>query len=232
MTKDSYEPDSGGLLDHYVGTIEDAFFGTDSRYNNGETLLMFWHMRTDNPDVPEVDERFSCGGGWETLDGGKTAENSQGKTRFHPSSLYGKIIQRCVKEFEIRDLLEDRGESYEAKIWEGLVFEMGREDIDYGGEIGKRERLLPQKFAGLAGSETSPPGEKPAQVESGGNGETVAALLESLPDDLVEQLRAARQESSSHVQFVDRCMDLTGVVGNDILVRAIAVEDLLWKELA
>lgn len=232
MTKDSYEPDSGGLLDHYVGTIEDSFFGTDSRYNNGETLLMFWHMRTDNPDVPEVDERFSCGGGWETFDGGKTAENSQGKTRFHPSSLYGKILQRCVKDFDIRDLLEERGDSYEAKIWDGLVFEMGREDIDYGGDIGKRERLLPQRFVGLAGSESPPEAEKPVQAESEPAGENVGELLASLPADLVEQLRAARQDATSHVQFVDRCMDLTGVVGNDRLVRAIAVEDQLWKELA
>lgn len=225
--KESYEPDAGGLIDHYVGEIEDAWFSTDSRYNDGQTLLMFWKMQTDNVDVPELEERFSCGRDWESMDGGKTAEHPQGKNKFHPSSLYGKIIQRSVNEFGIRELLESRGESYEAAIWPGLRFEMSREAVDYGGEIGKKDRILPQRFMGVVGD-----GGDGAPAPSPAAPAPVTSILDELDPALVEQLKALRADSTSHPQFVDRCMDLQGVIGNDKLVRAIATEDQLWRELS
>jgi hypothetical protein len=49
---------------------------------------------------------------------------------------------------------------------------------------------------------------------------------------MIQQLKVCRGASANHGEFVDKAILLTGVAQNDTLIKAIADETQLWKELA
>lgn len=196
--KSSYDTTSG-LLDDFDCEITSARFAVIPDYNP-DTLLLIWETTTNDPDVPEYQISFPMGSGWETMDGGKTATHERGKTQFTGSSWMGMLINRCVKVLGIRDLLQSRGEATEAHIWEGLRFHLNSEEVDYGGEIGTRSRLLPTEFLGEGG--TAQPVSRSAAPTA-----TAADNGEMDPRKLKALVTVMAKRSTDHATFMDAVLD-------------------------
>lgn len=163
MSYGSWDTETG-LIDDYDYTIEVATFTTDSRYNDGQTLLLKWEGTAVTADGEAIDHMLllPCGSGWESRDGGRSATHDKGKTRFNRSSIIGKIIDRCIKDLGMGDVLMPRGEPTESQTWEGLTFHMKREVINFGGGIGEKEREMPVAFVGADGATNGAAAPAPA----------------------------------------------------------------------
>lgn len=210
-----------GLLDDVDVTIEKAYFATDARYNQGFTLLMHWEGTTNSEDNPTFHEMIPCGDGWQSLDGGKTATHPKGKKRFVSSSVYGRIIDRCINEFKIGDILRKRGTPTEAKVWVGLRFHMKREKLEFGSGLEARERLMPVKFLGVAEQAPATKGETQEQTE---------AKVHQLA--LYAKVKALAKQEKSFEKFVEKAMEIEGVADDSELVaRIIDEENGVWAEV-
>lgn len=181
----SWDTDSSsGFLTGFTGTVEDSFFGTDPRYNNGETLLLQWEITVGevtqddyDGEVPEtLTVSFPCGKDWITEDG-VTAEHPRGKETFHSSSIYGKLIDAVTGkvanygdiasrtdgadlEVELGPLmamLEERGDPTDASVWKGLELAFAEVCFDYGENRKTGERMVANRTmpVGVVG-ETKP----------------------------------------------------------------------------
>lgn len=142
-----------GFLDDFDGTVKDQWFEFDPEYNDGETLVLKLEMLTDDEDEPETTQLYPCGDGWETDKDGKVCKREDGKTKpFNKKSGVGLLIG-AANDAGATDTLRERFEGeglgpFHADWWHGLTFHWKRTEINYGGEIGTRERLLPEKFIG------------------------------------------------------------------------------------
>lgn len=237
VSREDFDTESG-LLTDYEGEVVDSWFAVDDKFGNTQ---LFLKQSTDSATVPEITERFSVGGSWKSFDGGKTVENQENpdKTKIHESSRYGLLIRRCSDTvdkggLDMLDTFIERGHSpREAAMWLGLRFSWAQFEKPYTmkQEDGtKTEGIskfnLPVAFLGAEGNPTSGGSTSSDQASA------PSTALDGLSDELVAQLKETRQAASSHGEFVDKAIGLTGVLGNDTLVKAIADENILWKELA
>lgn len=229
---ESFEGESG-LLDDYDALITDAWFSTDARINNGDTLCLFWKMQvTVDGEVQEeeIEEFWPCGPDWESLDGGDTAEHPKGKGKFNKASKVQRMIAMAL-EAGAGSVLASRGTAQTSKIWVGLKFHMKRDSYEYNyqGKPGKAEILGPVAFLGE--------GDGAAAVSSGSSTTPTpetgpSELLTSLSDETRAALKEIKDKSEgSHNAFVDGAMELTAVTSDSNLVMAIADPDGLYKEL-
>lgn len=219
--EETYELTSG-LLDDYDAEVEDAWFGTHPKFGNGQTAILYWKMKTDDDETPEVEGMFSCGADWESLDGGKTVEHPKGKTKFSNQSAIGTLIARAI-ELGAGPTLMARGPAQHAEVWVGMRFHMKRETYTYriqGGEEKTGERLLPEKYLGAEGTDTT---ASPAEPKT--------SALEGMDEALVTTLREMKTSTANHSAFVDAAMELTSVTSNPTLVMALAAPDGLYAEL-
>lgn len=232
-----------GVLENYILTVEDAWFTTDARYNNGETLLLKWKghavdAETGEPvsfseDEEEMEVSFPVGKTeqWSSPDGGKTAVKAGGRNKPHVNSAFGKVITRAladektqvvdgVKGFGIGGLLQSRGASQtEAKIWVGLKFLMRNEETNYGGEIGTKGRIMPVAFEGEADG-----GVAGSSATSTPRGETGTAAGGSSNKALEAKLTVLAKNSDSHSAFVDKALDIDGVADDEALLASVVDE--------
>lgn len=204
-----------GLLDEYQGTITRSWFATDARYNDGNTIMLHWEIATNDPEFPEVTEKFPCGSGWDSRDGGKTIAHELGKVKFNKNSIYGRIVDRLTKaDGSLHDALttiKGRGRPTSADIWEGLTFHFKREEHNYGGDIGVKSRVMPLKFVGLD-----------AQVSTESTkAEAAPAATTEIDPVVAAKLRKAVTDAANHQEFVDAAMAVDGVVGDDDLLASI-----------
>lgn len=219
---ESWETETG-LLDSYDGTIQRAWFATDARYNDGNSIMLHWEIATNDPDVTETVEKFPVGGGWDSPDGGATVVNEKGKQKFNKASIYGKIVERVqAPDGSLHDafpVVKSRGRAQQASVWEGLTFHFEREEFDYGGEIGKRSRTMPVAFLG-ENAQASLSTSAPATTAT-----AVAAAPEAATADVdpvvAAKLRNAAKESDSHTAFLDAAMAIDGVTTNDALLAQV-----------
>lgn len=74
---DEYDPfrTDSGFKDDFDGEVVEAWFSTDPQYNSGKTLLYFCKVLAD--DGEEVENRYGTGTGWNSYDGGITAEHEK-----------------------------------------------------------------------------------------------------------------------------------------------------------
>lgn len=228
---ESYETTSG-LVDDFDLEIVDAWFATDSRYNNGQTSMLFWKVNplsnVDDSVPPEFWDggiRFACGKDWESSDGGKTVAHPGGTKKFNAQSAYGMLINRAV-ELGAGDVLKAKGPTQDASIWPGLRFHMKREEYSFNikGEEVKRDRLLPTSFDGVGdGTATA---STPAAAAT-----PKASALEGMDEAVVEKLRGLKADTADHSAFVDAVMDLPDLSGDTKVVMAIATPDGVYAEL-
>lgn len=232
MSREEFDTESG-LISDYVGEVIDAWFAVDDKFGNTQLYLK---QTTDQPSVPEITERFSVGGAWRSFDGGVTIENAENpdKTKIHESSRYGQLIRRVMDDLpqEAGDTIAARGNPRTAATWIGTRWRWGQVAKDYtmkqdDGTVtkGTSKYNMPVEFLGMAGEGAAP---------SSPTASTATSTLDGLglSDEMVASLREVRAASATHGEFVDKAVGLTGVLGNDTLVKAIADESQLWKELA
>lgn len=227
----SYDPfaTSTGLIDQYSGTVVESWFGINPRYSETAHLL-FWKIKLDDPaafpqiEDGEIQEQFSLGPKWESLDGGNTVEfPGNDKKNFNANSQYGTIINRAVGEWALRDILSARGVPTEAKIWTGLRFEFMSQiltkpfkDQNTGEMVEPKPKVMPVAYLGDSPEDIFVPD---FDISSLG-----------LTNEQETELRQAAESSDSYGQFLDRAMKLQWVAGDGKMVGALA-DQSLWQAI-
>lgn len=150
QSKSSWDTTSG-LWEGGFGKIESAKFDTDVEFADGEIAFLELVVLTDDEDHPEQKIRYSCGksGGWDVVKKGAAVESSAGKKQFNKNSKLGIFINAVVAAAKAANKLSEmqkRGETYEAATFDGLAFEWGIIEVNYGGEIGTQEVTVPVKW--------------------------------------------------------------------------------------
>lgn len=145
---DPFKGTSG--LEPFDGSIIGARFGYDSKYNDGQSLVLLLDIKNIE-DGEEQTRFYSVGRGWEEADGGKSAARENGKDPegFNDQTAYHAFIQGAFKS-GAEDVLRGRGlMPWEAELWTGLNFTFGPES--YQDQDGKdRTRFVPTDFLGEA----------------------------------------------------------------------------------
>lgn len=226
-----------GLVDDFVLRVDKSWFATDARYNNGETLLLNWQGAVDQPIGSDGDMEFTAsfpvGGGWVSNDGGDTAESEKGRAKFNSSSIYGRIVDSAIAEKKdgglgIGSLVKGRGRPTQAKIWEGLTFRMKQVEFNYGGEIGKKSRLMPVEFLGE--------NVDPADFATGGDVRAATGTASTSTETtasagtLEARLKAMAKTTDTHAAFVDKALEIPEVSEDAALLERVVDEAGLYTE--
>jgi hypothetical protein len=217
-------PLESGLRDDFDATIVRSTFGTDARYQAGAVVLLKWDLAGVAEDGPFEDTvLITLGSNWTTLDGGATITHESGKDRyFGAQSHYGKIIERC-KEIGVGEALGARGNPFQAKVWEGLNFHFIRESINYGGEIGSREKVMPTVFNGEGAA--APVAAPVAPVASNVTNIAAAPAAASTNGAVIRaKLTAAAKQAADFSSFLDAAMEIPGVAEDDAIVAEVIDE--------
>lgn len=249
---DAYDPFKGdtGLKENYDGTIVDAWFGTDSNYNDGNTLLAYMKVAAD--DGEEVELRYPCGPDWGSFDGGETAEHPRGESKgFSTNVAYYQFFAEALNvgaDEELRGRSKGVGGGKgprAAVIWKGLRFhfDLHRETKKFkdrtSGEMVEREvvRTLPTAFLGTgeggqvanpsgAATQTAAPTPTSAPVASDpAASDPFAGLPAGIRERAVELAR-----SQDYKTWVDSMLELDGVVSSATLVMQLG-NDALYNQL-
>ena len=228
-----WEPvETSGLPDNIDFTIVKAEFGYDAAYNNGEQILFMIHAAETDAEGQPYRSFYSLGkaGGWETLDHGRSvvSQTNPPATGFNKQSAYWKFIEAALSA-GAGSVIQARGTPDNASIWEGLRFHLDRVNVDYGGEIGTRQFLLPTNFLGEAGKvEASQPAAESAVAEpvagsNGGSGATTNIL------DV--KLLALAKNSESHDTFIEAVMEkYPEVTNNEELFGRVLDENGIYAQ--
>jgi hypothetical protein len=207
---------STGLYTDFSGVIEDSHFGTDARYNNGETTLLLWKVRPSDIEVTTddgtIELAYPVGGGWFSYDGGETIEHTDGKSKVNTNAVYGKIIDWALEE-GLGDTLRGKGTPLEANVWQGLGFRFEEVEFNYGGEIGKKKRVMPVEV-----------------LTADGAGSAAAEDTKDTLEGFGEELKALAENSPNEEAFTESALALTGITDHANLVTRIA-DGSLFDEL-
>lgn len=187
-----------GLLDNFEFTVTKSWFGTHEKYQGGQVVLLQWEGVTDSLDYPINNVWYSFGTGWISKDGGLTIEHESGNPEkfFQKNSQYNRIIRRCVDDFGLKDLMEDRGDPFHADIWVGLKFLMVAEEQqqiknrETGQMESPRPKVMPAKFLGVV--ESNGTGAKAATAKATTTATTSTATGSETPKEKMERLRAEK----------------------------------------
>ena len=238
MVDTDYTDDWGtesGLIDNFVIRVDESWFATDARYNNGETLLLNWKGKVDQPIGSDGESEFTVsfpvGGGWVSNDGGVSAVSEKGKAKFNKQSIYGRIVESAMKGkgdedgLGIFDIVKGRGRPTQAAIWTGLTFRMRQVEFNYGGEIGKKSRVMPVEFLG---ENADPDGFAEAGAGAGA-GAGVSASSNGA-GDLETRLRVVAKAAADHAAFVDKALEIPEVSEDAALLERVVDETKIYSE--
>jgi hypothetical protein len=218
-----------GLVTDYEGVIADAFFqlNSESQFGDPQTQLRLKFATTDDK---VVEERWNCGPDWVSNDGGETVTHPGGKKKFNQNAQAGKFVKAAMEamlqELTIDDL-KARGAPTTAKTWLGLRFFMeattssGKNRTT--GEDWSSTKNYPTKFMGM-GEETS--------------GEVGVGTVALIPSDPLERLTGDNVAKVTLLaktlpfgEWLDKVMEVEGVLGNDELVALLPDESGLYTTL-
>lgn len=240
MVDNDYTDDWGtdsGLVTDFVLRVDEAFFATDARYNGGETLLLNFKGKTDKPIGQDGENEYTvsypCGSGWVSNDGGESAVSEKGASKFNNQSIMGKIVTSVMTPkseggLDIMNLLKSRGRPTQAKTWKGLTFRFETVEFNYGGEIGKKERVMPVEFIG----ENVDPATGVAGAAGAGAGAATATATEGTTGAgaLEARLRAMAKTTDTHAAFVDKALEIPEVSADSALLERVVDENALYAE--
>lgn len=248
---------STGLPDQLDITIEEAWFEFDPQYNDGQTLVFKITGMTNDEEFGEAGRgtlMYPCGAGWNVADRGAKAVREDGNERkgFNNGSGYGLFIDAAIGCDGAENVLrsEGRGDPRNAGMWVGLSWHVDRKERDYGGDIGKRSRLLPTKFLGEGGISGTPnkatgpakkatgPVKSAGPVKAAGPVKKAApAAVQELPADeptntgaggfapgdaLYDTLYAMALAAPDHDTFMEQAFSsVEGVNGNEEVEAAV-----------
>lgn len=183
---DLWELDSG--LREGVMTVVSASFSFTAGYNNGNTMLLTLIGYDEAGE--EMSAKYSCGGDWDTPDGGRTITHPS-KSKINKNSAYGHFLDYAMKLPELLALLKQRGTPRTAAIWHTLILDLENVEFSYGknktGEqIPSSVRLMPVAFKGVASGN----GPAPAPAQNIPQMQTVPQVVQpiaSVPATIVQQ---------------------------------------------
>ncbi len=236
-----------GLIDDFDFTITNAFFAPDASYMEGTQTLLHWEGTTDDPDNAEYSMFWGLGKGWNSPDGGKTIvhESDKADKFFNENSLIWRVINRCLEDFGLREVLAAKGSPLEAKVWPGLTFHMKREEMSYGKGIEPTVRLMPVSFvgggtSGGTGGAAKASGTTKKAASSTGTKTAAEKLAEAKAKaeakkagggSLADQLKALAAQHDEFESFQLAAMEVDGVTDDEELMNQILVPDEgIWAE--
>lgn len=255
---------SSGFIDDVDIEVLDAFFAFDPEYNNGQTLRLSLDVMTDDEDFGEMGRGvlrpYPCGDGWTAEDKGAVAVREDGAQKtFNRNASIAKLVSAMMDCDGVEDVLrsEGRGDPRKASTYIGLKFHMKNKEFDYGGEIGKRDLLLPVEFLGVSGgpapraagavkkaaapvskaapAPTNAPAKKAAPAKAAPPKSTpgeVVAPVEGSP--LYQQIYDIAWNAENQAKFVEACYEqVDGIAESDILAEFVLDESegSLWAKV-
>lgn len=170
---ESYDPNvlDQGLPDNFTATFDVNGFRYDESYNNGQDLFMdVGLVDIDDPDIDDPQKLWvKVGKGWEPSEDGASVVRIDGKSKnFHANSYMGLMIASLVEaEVDVRDICKQKDAMpTEAAFWQGIRAHFNLKEINYGGDIGKMNRLLITEVVDInADSQTAQPAPKKDEVK-------------------------------------------------------------------
>ena len=239
---DPFDFDSG-QLDNVKFTVEHAEFTYNNRIDSGNAVLSLSGKASDwdtGDAIPgqfggepgELEQQFGCGANWEPRDGGQSITRTDGKNKsFNESSAVARLITRLV-ELGAKDQMVANGGPLKASAYVGLTLHLKQEEKDYGGEIGKKSRLMPVGIVGSQGETKT--ASTAASDRAAAAKERLAAQSGDIPGNenaaLVEALRTLATQCASHDEFIDKAFSVEGVNGNEEIESMVVREDGIYAE--
>lgn len=212
----------------YEATVDKSRFvqRPDYRAPDGTMpVLLEWdlgRMKAEWSTTEPRTLRMSIGKGWQIVDKGMRVERTDGKPpKFNDQTKYGKLIARVADMPGLPEILESRGEPVNAEVWQGLRFHISQEEVDYGGEIGKKRLELPDAFIGIDDDGeglsvfNGPTSEDAAKA-------AVTAQLGATELSPREQLQQLAQGASSFQTFIAAALAVPGVMDDKELYAEVA----------
>lgn len=231
---DGWGLSEGTVLGEGVVTIDSAEFGFDASYGNGEIPLAIFegNVVSDDGEAHDWRKLYSVGKGWDVVDQGARIQREDGRPKgVGKQSKYGLWIAGAM-EAGAAEVLRGRGKQTEAKVWEGLTFEVRAKETDYGGEIGKKQTLVPVRFVGEGSAKTATGSAPAAQSAATTAAPTATAQASGLSASLKAKLKKLAKECESHDEFVDRAfVEVDGVDGNGEAETLVADSADFYNEL-
>ena len=241
-------PGEAGLLNDFDFTVTKAFFAPDQGYMNGDQTMLQLEGTTDDPEQPTTHLWFSCGNGWESRDGGKTVDHPQktknSKKFFNQASWMHRLLNRCIEELDLYDVLKARGSVFSAAPWVGLSFHMNMEEVDFGGNIGVKTHLMPTAFLGADSKAAAAAPAPKTEAAAPKTGQTAAEKLAAKKAEreaaaasngggasLRDQVVAIFTEETDFATAQEKASQLPGIDADDELVMSILEEGGLWAEV-
>lgn len=211
-----------GFLEEFTGDVTEAWFATDAQYRNGEVVRL--HLKVATPDSDEgfVEQRYGCGPGWASFDGGKTVKHESANAKFNKNTAYGKLIN-AVLELVGVEAMEGRGNATEAKSWVGLGFRFGPVTDsfkDKDGNVQEYAVILPLEIAEEGGSGKA---EAAPAAKASSNG--------AVPKALMAKVKSLAKKADTHEEFVDAALEVDGVADNDELLAQVVDEAGIYAEV-
>lgn len=232
---DSYELGDAPVLGEGTVTIENATFGYDAQYRNGEAEILILEGKVVDDEGQAHDWRkfYPVGTGWSVNDGGRSISRQDGKGKIMRGCKYGLWLQGAL-ESGAGEELRKRGPATEAKVWDGMKFEVRSKESSFknsAGEMVSYGTLVPVAYLGAgaqsAGSPTTGPAVKSGSAAAANAGLTAA----DLPVKLRRELKKVAAASDTYDAWVDAAFLVDGVDGNPGIESMVADSEDLYLEL-
>lgn len=149
---------SSGLPDDFNALITDAHWGYDLESSFPNAMKLFLDMKSDDPEIGENGEytlKVGAGNGWETTGTGEVATREDGNERklFNVNSGVAKFYANAVQCDGAEEFLRKRAanegiDTRHAKMLVNTAWHFKLQKVSYGGDIGDRDVLFPEKFLG------------------------------------------------------------------------------------
>lgn len=225
---DSYELGDAPVLGEGTVTIENATFGYDAQYRNGEAEILILEGKVVDDEGQPHDWRkfYPVGTGWSVNDGGRSISRQDGKNKIMRGCKYGLWLQGAL-ESGAGDELRKRGPATEAKVWDGMKFEVRSKESSFknsAGEMVSYGTLVPVAYLGAgAATVTATPAAATTSATS--------SAPSTLSVKLRRELKKVATASDTYDAWVDAAFLVDGVDGNPEIENMVAESEDLYLEL-
>ena len=231
----AWELGSGNRSD-YDFHIQEAWFAPDAQYQDGNTTL--FQIRGVDEDGEEVHEMWNVGKDWMSPDGGKTVvSNRFAKAKIPANSMFGKFIEACLEIPGFADVLEKRGQPYEAAVWVGILVHLNEKEVSFGSNLNPVIKNFPVSYTIEGGGSPAASARRPATPKPAAATTTAKPDLKAMAEaakaqaaaasqlngtgDLVTQLTHLAKSSADFQTFIDGATELDGLTDDDELLTLV-----------
>lgn len=223
--QDFMDQESSGGLANFTLTVDEAYFAIDQQYSEragGDVYFLHWTGRTDIPDRPlmssaDFHPKWSLDPDFVSLDGGKTVVSQSGRKN-KVGKAYGRM---CAAAATATDRLKDTPEDFlagadpkDASIWVGTTWRLDNITRDWGGEIGKRDELMPVEYIGKAGAAPAAPTAPAAAAP-------IPAAAPAQNGGVRQSIEALASGAADYRTFQQAALQIPGVADDTALVQEI-----------